>query len=154
MDKNKATTIADWFITRANDEEIGGVIEGVTPLKLQKMLYLAQAAHLGLGKGELFEDEILAWKLGPVVESVYRLYKNKRTRIAEPSGNDFQKLNENTISFLEDVWSMFGKYTSFKLVELTHSHSPWKEIEQGKVIPKEKIAEYYKGLFIETNDEA
>lgn len=150
----KAITIADWFIARATKESAEGTVEGITPLKLQKILYLAQSAHLGLGKGPLFDDEIVAWKYGPVVQEVYMAYKTRRDPIVKPKNNDYLSLNEDTNNFLEDVWKLFGKYTAYKLVELTHSHLPWKEAKEGQVIKKDRIAEYYKDLFTLSDEES
>lgn len=44
----------------------------VSPLALQKMLYLAQMQHLGETGGDpLFYDEFEAWDYGPVIPSLY-----------------------------------------------------------------------------------
>lgn len=149
----KATIIADWFISCANREDTEGIVEGITPLKLQKILYLAQATHLGLGKGPLFDDEIVAWRYGPVIETIYHQFKSQSAPIKEPISEGYKSIDEETEAFLEEVWKMFGKYTAFGLVELTHSHLPWKQTPQGKIIPKKFIAEYYSDQFIEINNE-
>src|SRR5205823_14692025 len=43
----------------------------LTNLRLQKLLYYAQAWSLVLRESELFPEEIEAWRWGPVVPAVY-----------------------------------------------------------------------------------
>ena len=52
----------------------------ITHLKLQKLLYIAYGWNLVLNKEHprLFDESIQAWKLGPVIPSVYYYYKNKK----------------------------------------------------------------------------
>ena len=148
---HKAEDIAKFFINRANKEYVdeGGVAEGITNLKLQKMLYFAQAAHLSMYGKPLFEDEIEAWKFGPVVRSVYDQYKaNGNSPIAECVGI---KLEDDLESFLESVWSIYGKYSASELVQITHNHLPWKEAYLGKgeneIIKQDRLKEYYRSYF-------
>jgi len=49
----------------------------VDNLTLQKLLYYSQATHLVMrDRKPLFDDEIEAWDIGPVVPSVYNKYKH------------------------------------------------------------------------------
>lgn len=46
----------------------------LTNLQLQKLLYLSQMSHMGAHGGEpIFSEDFQAWKLGPVLPSVYRV---------------------------------------------------------------------------------
>ena len=63
---HKATTLAKWFISRV--ERDSG--DDITHLKLQKLLYYAQAWHLAHTNAPLFNKEIKAWTHGPVVTTV------------------------------------------------------------------------------------
>jgi len=47
----------------------------ISNLKLQKLLYYAQAWHLVNFDVPLFGDSIEAWDFGPVIPNVYRQYK-------------------------------------------------------------------------------
>ena len=51
----------------------------ITHLKLQKLLYIAYGWNLVLNKEHprLFDESIQAWKLGPVIPSVYYYYKGE-----------------------------------------------------------------------------
>lgn len=149
-----ALDVADWFIARANRDKVENFGEGVSNLKLQKIIYFAQAAHLALEDKPLFNDEIYAWDYGPVVNTVYHKFKrNLRTPIADPSDNKYLGLRAEVTDFLEDIWKLFGKYSAGKLVEMTHAHDPWKNTYDGtrdKVIPKDLLKSYYKPIFVRT----
>lgn len=55
-------TIANWFLNK----------EAMTPQKLQKLCYYAQAWYCALYDGTpLFEDEIQAWAHDPTIASLY-----------------------------------------------------------------------------------
>ncbi len=148
----QAIDIANWFIVKANSEKLDGQIsEGISNLKLQKILYFAQAAHLALySKKPLFEDEICAWKLGPVVESIYHQFKSANNNpIAKPTSNDYQKIDQEKIAFLDNVWSIFGKFSAARLVQLSHEHKPWIDAfnSNSETITKQSMYDYYKSVF-------
>lgn len=63
--------VAKFFIHLAN--ETGSYISN---LKLQKLVYYAQAWHLALHDTPLFEDDFEAWVHGSVVPSSIRNIKN------------------------------------------------------------------------------
>ncbi len=69
-----ALIIADWLLAHNNAVMKYNSADELSNLKIQKLLYYAQGCSLAsLGK-VLFEDDILAWKHSPVVESVYQKY--------------------------------------------------------------------------------
>lgn len=62
---HSAKAIANFFIDRHKRH-------GISPLKLQKLIYMAHGWHLALLDKPLVEDEAPeAWKFGPVFASVY-----------------------------------------------------------------------------------
>lgn len=147
-----AKEIADYFVYLASQKNVDeGIAEGVTPLKLQKLLYFAQAVSLSLYNKRLFNEEIEAWKYGPVIASLYHEYKQHlNSALTHPSGEYKRIKDEEIKQLLTGVWELFGKYTAGELVEITHEHTPWKETyEEGanKIIPTEKIKIYYSGIF-------
>jgi uncharacterized phage-associated protein len=64
--------VANWF-TCSLDREAG---DSITHLKLQKLLYYAQAWSLALNGIALFEDDFEAWAHIPVLPKVYQEYKD------------------------------------------------------------------------------
>lgn len=149
----KAIDVANWFVAKANSEDLGdGNSEGITNLKLQKMLYFAQAAYLSLnGNKPLFADDFKAWDFGPVIEDIYHSFKQSKNQpIDKPTNADYVKaVSADTVEFLESVWSVFGKFSAAKLVQMSHEHQPWRDANANtdKTITKQKIYEYYKTAF-------
>ena len=60
----EASLIAKWIINKIHPE----------PLKLQKLLYLAQGYSYAFYDRPLFMDDMEGWVHGPVVPAVYRYY--------------------------------------------------------------------------------
>lgn len=144
-----AENVAKHFIYLASQVFVGDnkEREGITNLKLQKILYFAQAYYLSKLNKPLFNETIEAWEYGPVVPSVYRKYSKHGSETIlvekdEPSISDEDKQN------LKRIWDLFGGYSAGRLVEIAHAHSPWKEAyaSQNKVISHKSISEYYSPL--------
>jgi len=115
--------VADFIVLSAGKES------DMTQLKLQKMLYFAQGTHLARTGKPLFDDPILAWKLGPVVRSVYQKFNicgnyPIAADVIDPYvGEVFTKEEADTIV---DVILEYGKYSASYLVDITHApNSPW-----------------------------
>lgn len=73
----KAENVAKYLIYFASQAFVGDnkEREGITNLKLQKVLYFAQVYYLAkLGK-PFFRENLEAWNYGPVVPEVYRKFK-------------------------------------------------------------------------------
>lgn len=144
----KASDVANFFINLSLGEEE----DFITNLKLNKLLYFAQGWSLArLGK-PLFQNDIQAWKYGPVVASVYHDYKNcgnsPITFVDEKYSNAV--FSGEQYALLLDVYAEYGKYTARTLTTMTHeSGTPWSQFyseSENKVIPKEAIKEYFSSL--------
>lgn len=152
----EANEVAKYFINLANecfiDDEFA---EGITNLKLQKILYFAQSAFLSTQETHtpLFNEEIQAWKFGPVVPDIYHLYKSFGNRPIELADDGVEwDLPANVQVFLDSVWSIYGKYSATELVEITHNHKPWKLAffstpGSNTTITTETLREHYRGYF-------
>lgn len=155
MSKYSANDIAVWFINTANKTAVdNNVYEGITNLKLQKIVFLAQAAYLAIKGKPLFDDEIQAWQYGPVIPSLYNSYKEcGRNPIDTPATS--KNIDNKTASFLSDVWGIFGKYSAAQLVDYTHGHLPWKEAfnaGNGTTITNSSIKSFYKNVFSDVKE--
>lgn len=146
----KALTIAKWFINELYPE----------PLKLQKLLYLAQGFSYAFYDHEIFEDEMEAWVHGPVVPSVYHEYsKYKYSPIKIKY--ELPEFDEETKEVLEYVKENFAKYDAKFLEEMTHNQEPWILSREGldpdersdKTISKTSIANYFISLIHQPEDE-
>ena len=116
----------------------------LTPLKLQKLLYLAQGWSYVWDNRPVFSDDFCAWQYGPVNERVYETFKKYgRFEIPELEGSD-RIVDKNVRETLEAIWLEYGRYTAYDLVELTHSQSPWKfAYSNGSRITNTSIRRYF-----------
>jgi len=144
-----AENVAKYLIYLASQEFVGDnkEREGITNLKLQKILYFAQAFYLAKIGKPLFADKIEAWGYGPVVPSVYKKFKG--------NGSDPIILEEDKSSIAEEdkenlkrIWGTFGGYSASRLVDITHAHTPWKEAHTSptQIISHKSLKEYYSPL--------
>lgn len=111
------------------------VKKGVTPLKLQKLLYYSQVWYIKRRNNILFNDPIKAWVFGPVVSSVWHKFKVvKRNHQIAPYRYFYPYdfiLPNSILRHLEDVWESYGHLTGAELVDLTHSEAPWRISRKG-----------------------
>lgn len=143
-----ADNVAKWFLSRNQLRFMGSDTDYISNLKLQKLLYYAQGMHLGYYDKLLFDAPILSWSYGPVVESVYNQYKQFDSRgitdFSFPVEN-FTAEEEDTLQFTQDA---FGQFAAWKLVEMTHSETPWKNTPRNHIIPVELIKEFFKDKYV------
>lgn len=143
------TQIANYF-TCTIDREEG---DSITHLKLQKLIYYAQAWCLVLFNKTLFEEDFQAWSHGPVLPSIYNNYKQYGYE-AIPVCNCDNNLRTEIIDLLEDIKNVYGEKSAKYLENLTHSELPWLEargnisIEMRSTTPISKITmkEFYTKL--------
>lgn len=144
-----AENVAKYLIYLASQAFVGDnkEREGITNLKLQKMLYFAQAYYLSKIGKPLFSDQIEAWKYGPVIPDVYNKFKSKGSNpiIYEQDNSSLSEEDKETI---KNVWNTFGGYSASRLVDIAHAHTPWKDAYQtsGKIISHKALKDYYAPL--------
>ncbi len=106
--------------------------KGVTPLKLQKLLYYSQLWFFVKNDKKLFKDRIQAWIYGSVVYDVWANFKFMKRSSVIPSSRALNIALDNiTLSHLNEVWESYGHLTGADLVDLTHSELPWKNSRKG-----------------------
>ena len=130
-------TVASYFIEKAGElgdgnEELSGNND-LTNLKLQKLLYFAQAEHLQKYNGvPLFSEEIHAWKYGPVVPEVYNWLKDNGSLVItefDADLDDTDTIPADKREFLDNVWDKYGNLSAWSLVQMTHKQgSAWDRI--------------------------
>lgn len=144
----KAVDVANFFVdlSASMEEEL------MTNLKVNKLVYFAQAWSLVRLKRPLFEEDILAWPYGPVIKSVYDAFrpcgKNNIEHVFGCYSQD--KFNDEELNLLVDVALEYGQYTSTTLVNITHKpNSPWSQVykdHENSVISLESIRKYFSNL--------
>jgi uncharacterized phage-associated protein len=161
--KPSAVQVAKYLVKLAHDEKDNLIKKGgsdpfveemkmdMTHLKLQKLIYFAQAAHLAINDEELFDEQIEAWPLGPVVRSVYDVFQDHgRDIIAAEHGSE-DGIDDYAQSFLKEIWNEFGKYSAYELVNITHRHEPWKHAikRDDRILDREEMKTFYKRIFVQ-----
>ncbi len=121
----------------------------VSPLKLQKLLYYAQAwSMVFFGRSKtLFADVPQAWVNGPVYPCIYNMWK-ERNMCDHLSPEDFGTtendmdealgcvtkelgLCDEEVQLLEQIVLKYGSKSQNYLIFLTHSEQPWCEKREG-----------------------
>ena len=144
-----ANEVADYFIALSN-----GSGEAMTNLKLQKLVYYAQAWHLANEDTPLFNEDFQAWVHGPVIPDLYHEYKEFG---ASPIVKEIDieglkaRLGDDVVSYLDEVAGVYMPYGGYHLEMMTHKEDPWIEARGGcqddeicaEIISKEKMRTYY-----------
>lgn len=158
--RTNALSVANYFIDIAASHN-----KEIKPLKLMKLVYIAYGYALALLGKSIIDprfDRVEAWKLGPVIPSVYHSFKmygrspitNKTTFIV--SDGDSIKIEEPhlTDEAVKDlcsfVWDKYSPYGDSKLVTILHGiGTPWGRVyEEGmnREIPETLTKAYYTKL--------
>lgn len=137
--------IADYFIYIANST--GSFISN---LKLQKLVYYAQAWHLALYNKPLFTEDFEAWVHGPVIPALYQEYKRFSFKpiekvVEKPS------FSSDALDHLEEITRVYFGYSGYELELMTHKEEPWIKARGGlsmdelctNIISKKSMEDYY-----------
>ena len=104
----------------------------VTHLKLQKLVYYAQAWSLVWDEEPLFRDRIEAWVGGPVVPSLYAdLRQTFSVSTSSLSRGDSSKLSTSQKETVDAILRDYGRRPAQWLSDLTHSERPWVQARRG-----------------------
>ncbi len=158
-----AKAIANYFFSKGQKEK-----KPITPLKMQKLVYVAHGWHLGIESQPLIDDEYVeAWDFGPVFPSLYHEFKHfKNNPVAEPAEEliidehpldlkiytpKVQEEDKELMKFLDQIWEVYSKYSGSRLSTMSHGKgTPWSNTRQkvGKIrnapIDNKEIEEFYK----------
>lgn len=135
----KVQDVAEYFLSLAGT--------GIDHMKLQKLCYLAQAYHLAMYGGRLFDGAFRAFKWGPVSEQLWRQHRYTPGLI-RPTGAP-PELEESESSLLEAVFARYGHHSGMELSRITHRDGPFKVAwaralaHESDVIDDEALAELY-----------
>lgn len=144
-----AHEVAKWFIFN-NPELASGFIDENT--KVNKLLYFSNLLYYCVNGENLISDDFVAFPNGPVVYSVYRDYRYNGLNSLPPQK---PQVAEKQQKFLEIVNFVYGNLSTSELVEESHSHSLWKNVQH--LIPnnpkvdfeniESELVSYNKALF-------
>jgi len=123
-----AEIVADAIIDLCNEH--GDLI---TNLKLQKLLYYAQAWYLALYDTALFPDRFEAWVHGPIQPGVFAKFFRFSHRPIEQDASNWG-VPKRVAKHIVDVLEAYGATTAFDLERLSCQEQPWIIARQGKAI--------------------
>lgn len=154
-----AASIANAFLSRAFRDK-----QSMSPMKMQKLAYIAQGYALVEMGEPLFDELFEAWQFGPVLPSLYhecKVYKNGnitdylqdvdlRTSRSSPAPLPTDDVEVNQI--IDFVWENYGKQSATALSDWTHAKGgPWyavtnggTEIMRNKDISNDLINDYFR----------
>ena len=127
--------VAKFFLAFAN--ETG---ESITNLKLQKLVYYAQAWYLANYGKPLFADDFQAWIHGPVIPDLYQTYKTFGSGpiVTAFQLKDIEKdLDSDTAEYLNEVAKVYMPFGGYQLEMMTHKETPWLEA-RGNLEPDQR----------------
>lgn len=130
-------------------------------MRLQKLVYYAQAWSLVWDERPLFPARIEAWANGPVAPALYKKHRGKFKVSSWPHG-DPRKLGYDAKETVRAVLDFYGPRQAQWLSDLVHTEKPWRNArkglsaaERGRVeITHAAMAEYYGSLTTSTTEHA
>lgn len=122
----------------------------IISMKLQKIVYYAQAWSLVLRGKALFPERILAWSYGPIIYELYEQHKHNFV-VTYLKYGDPTRLHDDEKAFLEKIYAYYSKFSYSELSQMTHSEDPWitayrntmHEEGSSSVISLESMEEFY-----------
>ena len=141
----KAIDVADYILEKRGS---------MSSVKLQKLVYYAQAWHLVWNDEPLFEEEIQAWVGGPVVVELYKKHRGIFKLNPRHFGGDPTRINSKSKEDIDKVIEFYGDRDAQWLSDLTHMEDPWKIARMGlsdrergdRVISLNSMQEYYSSI--------
>ena len=150
-----AGQVANYILDLADRDDVA-----VTPMKLQKLVYIAFGWALALYDLKLFAEPIQAWKHGPVIPSLFHEFKVYTNNPI--TGRSFE-LNQDGSTWVSSIprsdreargavsgtWRAYGHLTAANLRNRTHAlGTPWSEVYDGesmhgRVIPTDLIRRHF-----------
>ena len=135
-----------WDLAEAKGEKL-------SPMKVQKLVYYAHGWCLALTDQPLINEQIEAWKFGPVIPSLYRALRHygnapitapvshwvPQGRSREKGETEYREVipcvddrpedAAETRKLLDRVWEIYGKYSAVQLSNATHEEgTPWHQV--------------------------
>jgi uncharacterized phage-associated protein len=124
----------------------------MSAMKLQKLVYYAQAWSLVWDERPLFLESFEAWANGPVCQALYDAHRGRYT--VETVGGDASRLDADARETVDAVLEFYGGHTSQWLSDLTHQERPWDDARGNlppgaaghTIISTDAMRQYYASL--------
>jgi uncharacterized phage-associated protein len=138
----------------ANVDDVTAAIVAKTgpikAMKLQKLIYYAQAWHLARVGDRLFEARIEAWSQGPVTPEIEEKHRWRHTVTNWPTG-DAKQLRPRERATVAWVLNKYSHFSDESLSRIIHLERPWRSTRQllsddqpsSDEIPADEMRHYY-----------
>ena len=113
----------------------------MTAMKLQKLVYYAQAWHIAWTDNVLFPNRIEAWADGPVTPELFSMHRGS-FRVSKIKGGASSELTDDERDTVDRVLKFYGGKSPQWLSDLTHMEEPWKEARRdvpSRAVSKNEI---------------
>ena len=125
----KALTVANYLLAQIPKEDYENG-EGISNLKLQKLLFYIQKTYYSVHKKPLFEDKIEAWQHGPVINDVYHHFKKYNSSLIDiiNLSNEIRadcELDYEAAKVADFIQEKFWKYSAWYLRDISHEDKAW-----------------------------
>ena len=144
---DKTLMIAKWFydnnVTVKSDSFDGNIL-------LNKLCYYSKAMFLSLDKN-IIQQDIEAWKNGPVLPYVYTKYKSNNLLDIDCDST----LTEEEIKILKIINRVFGYLKIEEILKQTQNETPWSSLKEkidqklNPIITNESLLNEYKDQMLE-----
>ncbi len=153
-----AASVANAFLSKAFAAR-----STVSPMKIQKLIYIAHGYSLVEHDEPLLDEVFEAWKFGPVLNSLYHACKKYGQRgITDYLKDEDWLTGEKTAAplpsspyandIVDFVWDTYSSDTAISLSDWTHERGgPWDKVTNGgrnilrhQDVPNSFIKEYFR----------
>lgn len=116
--------------------------EGITHLKLQKLLYYIHVWGI-VSNQNVLDAKFKKWEKGPVNDDVYYHFKEFGSNKIIPNTNTKKTIKDSEKEFVDFVIDNYSKYSAVTLSAMTHQDLPWIETPKNQVISSKSIINFY-----------
>jgi len=125
-----ALNISKYLLSKVNVERFEEIGDGISNLKIQKLLFYIQKTYFSVYEKKIFSDDAEAWRYGPVIPEVYHCFKkygSNNIDIIEqkPFITSREPMSFEKLLVIDFVWDEYSKYSAGTLVDLTHRDEAW-----------------------------
>jgi uncharacterized phage-associated protein len=132
----------------------------MSAMKLQKLVYYAQAWTLARRGQPLFDEQIQAWAHGPVVYELFRLHRGQFVVDRIWPAGDPHQLSTADREIVDSILDCYGSLSAAQLSDLTHREDPWKSaradvgpgVRTSTIIEQASMQRYYASRLLQRHE--
>ena len=152
-----AASVANQFLTLSWRDD-----KPITPMKIQKLLYIAQGYSLVECSKPMLNEVFEAWKFGPVLSTLYQACKHFKGTKIDKAIKDIDPVtgeemppemitDPDVLGIIAYVWDQFKDISAIDLSDWTHAQDgPWYLVTKGGTeilrhqdVPNDLIKNYF-----------